>query len=177
MTTQATTTSTNGQAAPNGKVEFTGTLELVNQVGMKISVDISSLEDAYAKMRKLGSYGWHSGEIPAGGIVLPYTMADKFDFSIIGAQESVVDGEKVVFHRGLMYTRRTLDAQTEGKKKMPAVIKYSRGAKPTDQPHLCEGAGGDNKGYVTLVLFKGNGRDIPALCKPQATQSANRPAA
>lgn len=148
-----------------------GHLELTNAVGMKLHVAVNGVEDAYDLMRQMGAHGWTSGDVPAGGYVLPYAMADAFDFSLIGARQfEIKDGADVtqcVEHRGLVYTRREFEAKT-GKIKMPAKIKYSRGAKPTDEPHLKEGAEGEKSGYITLITFVGGARSIPEFERPRA---------
>ena len=142
-----------------------GTLELTNHVGMRMAINVASPQDAYTQMRKYGAAGWTSGDIPPGGYTLPYDMADKFDFSLIGANEGEIEGEKGLWHKNQFYKRREMEEETKGQKKA-ALIKYSRGGRPTDPPHLKEGATGDKPGYVTLISFRGKARNLPALCKP-----------
>jgi len=146
-----------------------GTLELQNQIGMRISLNIGSLEEAYALMRKYGNSGWTSSELPPGGIVLPYDMADLFDFRLIGGWEwTSPEGEFGIMYRGQFYKKRGPFAPVDTKKmKMGAAIKYSRGGRSTDPPHLVEKGSGEDT-YVTLATFKGAGKVIPALCKPSA---------
>jgi hypothetical protein len=141
-----------------------GQLEVTNALGMRLLLPVASVEDAFKRMRYMGARGWSTGPVPAGGFVLPYAMAETFDWSLIGARafEHTVDGEtmRCVEHRGMIYTRRDYAAVTKGKK-MPAKVKYSRGAKPTDEPHLREGGTGESAGYVTLIQFVGGGNAIP----------------
>ena len=145
----------------------TGTVELTNQVGMKITIKIKSLDQAYSLMRTYGANGWTSGSIPDGGIVLPYEMNKNFDWRLIGGSEwTNPEGEVGVIYKGNFYKRRELDAVDTKKMKMGAAVKYSRGAKPSDSPHLKEGEEGSVQ-YITLALFRGKGRVIAGLQKPQ----------
>jgi len=144
-------------------------LHLVGPLGTSLSVETTD-DTLLSTLRKYGKNGWSSGDIPAGGLVLPYCMADTFDWTLIGARPYTnADGEQAVMHRGHSYKRRDFEAKTTGVK-MPACIKYSRGAKPTDPPHLKEG---DESGvqYVTLIMFKGTGKalnqyEVPSTNKP-----------
>ena len=148
-----------------------GTIELINQFGMKVHLNISDMSDAYAKMREHGAQGWMSGEIPEGGFQLPYDMADVFDWSLIGAREyTTPDGDRVVYHRGHKYTRRAMPAVDTKKMKLPEAVKYSRGAKPTDPPHIREKLGEIE--YVTLAIFRGKGRQIDDFVKPASKAQA-----
>lgn len=173
------TTTANGQPtgqSQNGgqrKDDFSGQLHLVNQIGLRISIDISNIGDAYEKARLFGRGGWTSiEEIPPGGLHLPYCMADKFDWSLLGAEPGTCKAVRGgvlkdcpgVWFRGMFYYRRDLPANEA--KGMPEAIKFSRGAKGTDDEQAAEG---DEKSvqFVTLIIFKGKGREIPMLCKPQ----------
>lgn len=173
----------NGQALRKETQERLGTIELVNQVGMRVQMGVSDIEDAYAVMRWYGGAGWTSGEVPAGGFRLPYAMANTFCFALIGAREFEFrddDGNvcHALSHRGSTYKRREYAASTKGKK-MPAAVKYSRGALPTDPPHLKEGEESGAQ-FVTLITFKGAGRSIPELEKrgaPVANEEREKPRA
>jgi len=153
------------------------TLHLTGPLGTSLSVETTD-DTLLSTLRKYGKTGWSSGEIPAGGLVLPHGMADTFDWALIGARPYTnSDGEQAVMHRGHSYKRRDFEAKTTGVK-MPACIKYSRGAKPTDPPHLKEG---DESGvqYVTLIMFKGTGKalsqyEVPSTNKP--TEQRQQPA-
>lgn len=135
-------------------------LHLTNSIGMRVSVLFDSEQDAFAKMRALGHSGWTPNEIPAGGFKLPLAMHERFDWSLIGAFSLTIEDEPGVMFQGQFYKRREYEEQTKGKK-LPAAIKYSRGAKPTDPPHLIEGDEKSSFKYVTLISFRGNGKAIP----------------
>lgn len=143
---------------------MTGTLHLVNAVGMKVEFEIASEDEAYTMMREFGAKGWTSGEVPAGGYLLPYALADRFDWSLIGAKALTIDGDAGVMHRGLFYKRRDLAEKRYKEHTMPACIKYSRGAKPTDAN--AEG-GDDDVNYVTLISFKGKAPIDERLAVPR----------
>jgi hypothetical protein len=142
------------------------TLHLQGPLGTEISIEVEDKELLNA-LRKYGKQGWTSGELPAGGIVLPYSMADTFDFSLIGGHEwTSPDGEDGVIHKGQFYKRRELEGVETKKMKMPPVVKYSRGARPTDPAHLKEGEEGGVQ-YVTLMVFRGNGRALEQYNDPR----------
>jgi len=169
MTTTATqTTPANGNGS-SPALKFEGSIELRNQVGMRLFVKINTIEEAYAILNKLGPTGWYSGDVRDMFGRFPLDMADIFNWSLIGGREAKVkvDGQEtdVVFQGGHMWTRREFDA--DPKKKMPAKVKYSRGAKPTDPPEIREKGQGDIE-YVTLITFSGKGPIVPGLCKPGA---------
>lgn len=140
-------------------------IELKNLVGMRVNIDVKDISEAYATMKKYGSNGWtSSADIPSGGYKLPYCMADTFDWSLIGAKTfKSKDEEECVFHGGYIYKKRDYAAETGGQKK-GAAIKYSRGAVPTDPPHIVEGDPSKPQ-YVTLIKFSGKGQPIKALAK------------
>ncbi|GGI86902.1 single-stranded DNA-binding protein [Deinococcus wulumuqiensis] len=134
-------------------------LHLTGPLGQRISVECTDYADSLSKMREWGAKGFVSGEIPAGGYQLPYSMADTFDWALIGARKwTTPEGEDVVLHGGKSYKRRDLEANP--RKSMPAVIKYSRGAKSSDPEHLKEGEDGGFQ-YVTLAVFRGDRQSIP----------------
>ncbi|MHB8703711.1 MAG: single-stranded DNA-binding protein [Candidatus Tyrphobacter sp.] len=134
-----------------------GSLEIENALGMKLHVAVESEADAYEKMREFGSSGWTSGDVPSGGFILPYDLANRFDWRLIGAKPLTLDDEQGVMHRGRFYKRREMPEKKIGKTTLPACVKYSRGAKPTDAPEIRESAPeeGVGLGYVTLVTFRG----------------------
>jgi DdrB-like protein len=154
-----------------------GTLPLVNALGHQLTAHVDG--DPLAALRELGAQGWSPLQIPAGGIHLPYAMADAFDWSLIGARQfAYKDGNEEVIaveHLGHVYTRRSF-AASGGKKKMPAAIKYSRGAKETDPDAIVEKVEGEvGKGYVTLALFRGAGPLNPAYTRQAGVRSASGP--
>ncbi|ULH18149.1 single-stranded DNA-binding protein (plasmid) [Deinococcus sp. KNUC1210] len=68
-------------------------------------------------------------------------------------------------YRGQSYQRRDLEEVDTKKMQLPACVKNSRGARPTDPPHLKEEEDGGVQ-YVTLISFRGGGRMLPAYVKP-----------
>lgn len=91
------------------------------------------------------------GERTRKGSALP-------DWSLIGARKwTNPDGEELILHRGHAYRRRELEAVDNRKMKLPAAVKYSRGAKNTDPDHVREKADGEFE-YVTLAIFRGGKR-------------------
>jgi hypothetical protein len=172
----------------NSDQAIPGTIELINRLHQKLTVPVTSTADALAKQRKLGEQGWAPAQVPDGGYFFPHSMNDNFDFRLIGGRyfefkkKNRNDREvtvKCVEHLGLIYTCRDLPEEEGGQEK-GAKVKYSRGGKPTDRPHIKEGAGGnDNKpGYVSLITFAGGGRSIAEYEKPRGSaQTAQRPAA
>ena len=159
----------------NGKTKATGgTLEVKNPLGQKFTLNISSIEDGYDKMRVLGTRGW-STDVPIGGIFLPFAMADGFDWSLIGGRyyefDKTADGEtehiQAVEHQGHTYYARRKEAGKINGKNMPAMIRYTRGAKSTD-PESAKQSKTEvvKEGYVVLITFRGKGPIIPAFMKP-----------
>lgn len=131
-----------------------------------MSVEVEEEREIIATLRKYGRGGWTSGEIPAGGLVLPLAMADTFDWTLIGARAYTnAEGDHSVIYKGQNYKRRELDEVDTKKIKLPKIVKYSRGARPTDPMHLKEGEDSGVQ-YVTLVSFRGNGRVIDAYADP-----------
>lgn len=150
-----------------------GSIEVENVIGMRLLVNVESVADAYAKQRELGAQGWRpGGVIPERVLEFPLAMADRFDWSLIGAREFMLtdkeNGEKkhAVEYRGEVYKRRDLEAKKIGGKPLPPAVKYSRGAHDDDPKEIVEPAPGDSKGYVSLAIFRGNGPVIREFCKP-----------
>lgn len=137
-------------------------LHLHTQLESDITIRDIPEEKLDSAIRYYGERGWYSGAIPHGGFMLPYDNHHDFDWRLIGGHTfEAVDkatGEKIegVYCRGHFWKRRDLAANP--KKNMVAAVKYSRGAKPTDEPHLIEG---DESGfrYVTLAIFRGGRRN------------------
>lgn len=141
-------------------------LHLVGPLGTSISVEVKDEHDIFPTLRKYGKSGWSSGDIPAGGLSLPLAMADNFDWNLIGARPYTnAEGEQAVMYRGQSYKRRELDEVDTKKVKLPKIVKYSRGARPTDLPHLKEGEDGGVQ-YVTLITFRGGGKVLEAYLDP-----------
>jgi len=146
-----------------------GTLRLVNPCGMELTIPYSDITQAFQIMAAYGEMGCTS-TFPDGGYTFPYEYADSFDFRLIGASEFTINdnGETIrcLKWRGQIYKRRTYEATT-GARRMPAKIKYSRGSRPGDPPHLVEPDAGDaKKGYVTLITFVGAGKLSDIYLKP-----------
>lgn len=141
-------------------------LHLVGPLGTSISVTINDEKELLPTLRKYGRSGWSSGEMPAGGITLPLSMADTFDWSLIGARPYTnADGEQAVMYRGQSYKRRELEEVNTKKMSLPKIVKYSRGARPTDPAHLKEGEEGGVQ-YVTLITFRGVGKALEQYQDP-----------
>ena len=137
-------------------------LHLTGPLGTSISVDVAEERELLSVLRRYGRQGWTSGDIPAGGLSLPLAMADTFDWALIGARAYTSEGgEQAVIHKGQSYKRRELDEVDTKKIKLPRIVKYSRGARPTDLLNLKEGEEGGVQ-YVTLISFRGGGRVIEA---------------
>lgn len=142
------------------------TLHLTGPLGTSLSVEVADERELLGVLRRYGKNGWTSGELPPGGLVLPLAMADSFDWALIGARPYTnADGESSVLYRGQSYKRRELDEVDTKKLKLPRIVKYSRGARPTDPLHLKEGEEGGVQ-YVTLMTFRGNGRPIEPYLDP-----------
>ncbi|GMA14705.1 single-stranded DNA-binding protein [Deinococcus metallilatus] len=157
-------------------------IEFITDLGAKVSVDVESADKLLDVQRQYGRLGWTSGEIPVGGYQFPLENEPDFDWSLIGARKwTNPEGEEMVLHRGHAYRRRELEAVDSRKMKLPAAVKYSRGAKNTDPDHVREKADGEFE-YVTLAIFRGGKRQeryaIPGGNRAPAQASAPaRPAA
>lgn len=149
-------------------------IEFITDLGAKVIVDVPSADQLLEVQRRYGRLGWTSGEIPTGGYLFPFENETDFDWALIGARPwTSPDGEEMVWHRGHAYRRRELEAVESRKMKLPAAIKYSRGAKPTDPEHLREKSDGDIE-YVTLAIFRG-GKRQERYAERQQQQPIQRP--
>ena len=140
-------------------------------LGAKVSVPIDRPEQLFPTLRRYGQLGWVSGDVPAGGLRLPLADEPEFDFSLIGARPYVnAQHERCVMHGGMSYKRRELE-ESESRKlgKLEKMVKYSRGARRTDLPHLKEG---EDIQYVTLITFKGGGRQHEQYAVPRQPRNA-----
>jgi hypothetical protein len=139
--------------------QYAATIHFTTNLGASVSIEVENYREIMDVQRQLGKYGWTSGQIPPGGLRFPYDNETDFDWHLLGASYLMeINGDWGVFHRGEFYKRRDLPAVDSKKMTLPATIKYSRGAKPTDPPNIREG---DEEGiqYVTLVQFRGKGRN------------------
>lgn len=145
---------------------MTTQLHLTGPLGEQVTVELESAKDLYPTLGKWGRLGFYSGETPTGGFLLPLENEIDFNWALIGGRTFTgQEGEQCVWCRGHVYKRREFEAQNTGKK-MPAAIKYSRGAKPTDPPHLKEGDEGGVQ-YITLINFRGGKRNEAFALKPE----------
>lgn len=122
-------------------------------------------------LRACGELGWRSGNVPPGGYRFAFANERDFDWRIIGARRGTctINGEERegVWHAGLFYSRRELHEQE--RKRLNHAVKYSRGARSTDPPEIVEDGGGEFR-YVTLAVFRGDGRRREEYVTPAAEE-------
>ena len=146
-------------------------IEFTTDLGAKVTVDVSSADQLLDIQRQYGKLGWTSGQIPNGGYQFPLENEIDFDWALVGARRwTSPDGEELILHKGHSYRRRELEAVDSRKMKLPAAVKYSRGAKSTDPEHVREKSDGEFE-YVTLAIFRGGKRQ-----ERYATSAAGRTA-
>lgn len=157
-------------------------IEFLTDLGAKVTVDVESADKLLDVQRQYGRLGWTSGTIPSGGYQFPLDNEPDFDWSLLGARKwASPEGEELVIHKGHAYRRRELEAVDSRKMKLPAAVKYSRGAKSTDPDHVREKSDGEFE-YVTLAIFRGGKRQeryaTPGGAGSQGRSAAptNRPA-
>ena len=108
-------------------------IEFITDLGARVTVDVESEAKLLDVQRQYGRLGWTSGDVPTGGYQFPLENEPDFDWSLIGARKwQNPEGEEMIIHRGYAYRRRELEAVDSRKIKLPAAVKYSRGAKNTD---------------------------------------------
>jgi hypothetical protein len=140
------------------------TIHLTDDLGASSSVTVTA-NRYYDALRALGARGMWSGAIPRGGLRFPLANAEDFDWRLLAARPFVDrDGNACLYARGHVWKRR--DLLPNEKKNLPAAIKYSRGAKPTDDPTIIEGEEGTNFRYVTFISFSGLGNKIDRYALP-----------
>lgn len=139
----------------------------IDDLGVEITVYMKNTAQLRELQREYGKRGWRAKrEEKRGGLVLPYAQHDTFDFSLLGARFwTTPEGETLLLCGGHAYKQRILEKVDSRKMKLPEAVKYSRGAKSTDPPHLVEQAEGEFS-YVTLVVFKTAGKAQPAMSLP-----------
>jgi hypothetical protein len=130
--------------------------------------------------RALGGIGWRCCPVPPGGFRFSLANEPDFDWRLIGGRRGTgtIDGEERdgVWYAGQFYTRRALNPNP--RMKLGRAIKYSRGAKGTDPAEIVEGEEGSSFRYVTLAVFRGEGkrREEYAVPPPVPRQSTLSPA-
>ena len=153
--------------APRGPI---GTYQIKNDLNMVMNLSINSQYDAYEIQRTYGERGWISEEAPAGGYHRPFAEAEEFDFRLIGARPGKIKNQNGVEEEGLWYRNQFYKKRqppVNEKKNLGNMIKYSRGAKETDNEEAIEPTEGVGKGYITLITFKGNGPINKAYLRPR----------
>lgn len=148
-------------------------MEFTTDLGAKVTVSFERAEQVLDIQRQYGKLGWVSGDLPSGGFQFPLENEHDFDWALIGARPFTSDdGEACVWCRGAVWKRRELEAVQTKKMTLPAAVKYSRGAKPTDPAHIREKADGDIE-YVTLAMFRGGKRQDRYATKRSTVSAKN----
>lgn len=140
-------------------------LRFVNELGAEVLVRVEGETPPKLRravldtLRDYGQIGWRTGNVPNGGFRFPLANEPDFDWRLIGGRRGTctVKGEKRqgVWYAGQFFTRRVLDPNP--RMELGAAVKYSRGATITDPPEIVEEGDGSFR-YVTLAVFRGNGR-------------------
>ena len=148
---------------------------VINDLGIRLTLTATSASEALNLIRQYAAQGYApEREERPGGIELPLEAHDNFDWRLLGARPwKDAEGNEGVWHKGFFYRKRELEAVDNRKMKLPAAIKYSRGARPTDPPHIQEKSEGDIA-YVTLVIFRRGGLVRPEYQKPEGGLPAER---
>ncbi|GHG42158.1 hypothetical protein GCM10017784_41220 [Deinococcus indicus] len=94
------------------EIPHRSSLVLIDAIGTRITVYANTPQELRALQREYGRRGYRpEGEIPCGGLQLPYVQHDTFDWSLIGATPwTSPDGERGVIHDGGFYKLRELEA-------------------------------------------------------------------
>lgn len=137
------------------------TMSFAHPLGYALTTEVTEAE-ILDTARHFGRKGWSPIPMYPGGIIQPggarYPLDNEpdFDWALIGGyQFRTDDGEVAVWCRGYVWKRRELAPNP--KQNLPAAVKYSRGALPTDPPDIVEDDGSGFK-YVTLCMFRGGKR-------------------
>lgn len=154
------------------------TVRFINELGAEVFVPVSgetareTRQAVLGTLREYGRMGWRSGDVPPGGFRFPLANEPDFDWRLLGGRRGtgIVNGEERegVWYAGHFYSRRELEPHS--KKKLPAAVKYSRGAKNGDAPEVVEDGDGSFQ-YVTLAVFRGEGRRREEYAMPQAAEN------
>jgi hypothetical protein len=127
----------------------------------------------FRTLREYGQLGWRAIPIPPGGLRFPLANEPDFDWRLLGARRGrgTVEGEERdgVWYDGQFYSRRQFEANP--RRKLGPAVKYSRVAKNGDSPEAVEEADG-GFGYVTLAVFRGEGRRREAFAIAHAEGEA-----
>lgn len=130
-------------------------------------------QSLFRALREYGSLGWRAVPIPPGGLRFPLANEPDFDWRLIGGRRGRgnVEGEERegVWYDGQFYSRRQFEANP--RRKLGPAVKYSRVAKNSDALEAVEEADG-GFGYVTLAVFRGDGRRREAFARADAEGDA-----
>ncbi len=153
-------------------------VRFVNELGAEVLVPVKGENAAQVKqavlraLREFGRLGWRSGDPPRGGFRFLLANESDFDWRLVGGRRGTitVSGEERqgIWHGGYFYTRRELEANP--RMNLGAAVKYSRGAKNTDPADIVEEGEGAFR-YVTLAVFRGDGRRREEYATPAAAMS------
>lgn len=134
------------------------TITFTTDLGASVTIT-TTLDTVHDIQRTLGRAGWTSITLPPGGLLLPLDIEPDFDWSLIGARKATFGDDTRVLWRGNWYTRRELEERPPSKKLpngMPRAIRYSRGARTTDDDDTIETSEGGIR-MITLATFRGPG--------------------
>ncbi|MBB6099150.1 hypothetical protein HNR42_002586 [Deinobacterium chartae] len=155
-------------------------VEFVTDLGARVSLEVQNENELLEVQRRYGRLGWYSGDVPPGGFQFPLDNEPDFDWALLGGRKFKNDeGEDCVWCRGAVYKRRELAAVDTKKLRLPAAVKYSRGARPGDPDYLREKSDGEIE-YVTLAIFRGGRRNeayATRTARPESLPAGNSGAA
>lgn len=145
--------------------------------GHRVALE-GELENYRSILEEGGKRGFVPEDRPARGWVFPLAQHESFNWALIGARPGEITDEKGqrwagVWWDGQFYKRR--DLEQNDKKDMGQAIKYSRGAKPFEDGPEVEGEDNSNFKYVTLVVFRGDGKARDWWAKTQGGSSQSKP--
>jgi hypothetical protein len=162
-------------------------VRFVTELGVQVFIPVEGAgarelrQAVFRALREYGRMGWCAISVPPGGLRFPLASEPDFDWRLLGARRGTctIENEERegVWHAGQFYSRREFEANP--RKKLGPAVKYSRVAKNGDPPEVVEEADG-NFGYVTLAVFRGEGkrREEYAIPAQEGERSATpRPAA
>ena len=148
-------------------------IRFIADLGAEVRVPLSGnsareLRQAlFRTLREHGQLGWRAVPIPPGGLRFPLANEPDFDWRLLGAHRGrgTVEGEERegVWYDGQFYSRRQFEENP--RRKLGPAVKYSRVARSGDVPESVEEADG-GFGYVTLAVFRGEGKRREVLAVP-----------